>query len=67
LDGFCSRSAKALRLAKNGFDPAQFDDLFKAMKAAGGVSLLAMCLMLPQHPVELAVAEEAEDAAIDFM
>jgi hypothetical protein len=55
-------------IEENGFDPAHFDDLFQAMKAAEGISLLAMCLVFLQYPVlELVVAEEAEDAAIDFM
>lgn len=55
-------------IEENGFDPADFDDLFEAMKAAEGISLLAMCLVFLQYPVlELVVAEEAEDAATDFM
>ncbi|UUY10530.1 hypothetical protein LRS11_02235 [Pseudomonas sp. J452] len=55
-------------IEEHGFDPADFDDLFEAMKAAEGISLLAMCLVFLQYPVlELVVAEEAEDAATDFM
>ncbi|WP_276487108.1 hypothetical protein [Ectopseudomonas mendocina] len=55
-------------IEENGFDPAHFDDLFQAMKAAEGISLLAMCLVFLQYPVlELVVAEESEDAATDFM
>lgn len=55
-------------IEENGFDPAHFDDLFQAMKAGEGISLLAMCLVFLQYPVlELVVAEEAEDAATDFM
>jgi len=55
-------------IEENGFDPAHFDDLFQAMRAAEGISLLAMCLVFLQYPVlELVVAEEAEDAAVDFM
>jgi hypothetical protein len=55
-------------IEENGFDPAHFDDLFQAMRAGEGISLLAMCLVFLQYPVlELVVAEEAEDAAIDFM
>ena len=55
-------------IEENGFDPAHFDDLFQAMKMAEGISLLAMCLVFLQYPVlELVVAEEAEDAATDFM
>lgn len=52
----------------NGFDPAHFDDLFQAMKVGEGISLLALCLIFLQYPVlELVVAEEAEEAALDFM
>ncbi|TWI47997.1 hypothetical protein IQ22_04288 [Pseudomonas duriflava] len=55
-------------IEENGFDPALFDDLFQAMKVGEGISLLAMCLVFLQYPVlELVVAEEAEDAATDFM
>jgi len=55
-------------IEENGFDPAHFDDLFQAMRAAESISLLAMCLVFLQYPVlELVVAEEAEDAAVDFM
>lgn len=55
-------------IEENGFDPAHFDDLFQAMKAGESISLLAMCVVFLQYPVlELVVAEEAEDAAIDFM
>lgn len=55
-------------IEENGFDPADFDDLFQAMKAGEGISLLALCLIFLQYPVlELVVAEEAEDAATDFM
>jgi hypothetical protein len=55
-------------IEENGFDPAHFDDLFQAMKAGEAISLLAMCVVFLQYPVlELVVAEEAEDAATDFM
>lgn len=55
-------------IEENGFDPADFNDLFQAMKVAEGISLLALCLVFLQYPVlELVVAEEAEDAATDFM
>lgn len=55
-------------IEENGFDPAHFDDLFQAMHGAEGISLLAMCLVFLQYPVlELVVAEEAQDAATDFM
>jgi hypothetical protein len=55
-------------IEENGFDPADFDDLFQAMKVAEGTSLLAMCLVFLQYPVlELVVAEEGEEPAMDFM
>jgi hypothetical protein len=55
-------------IEENGFDPAQFDDLFQAMKVGEGISLLAMCLIFLQYPVlELVVAEEAPEPATDFM
>ncbi|ERI52428.1 hypothetical protein N878_19150 [Pseudomonas sp. EGD-AK9] len=55
-------------IEENGFNPADFDDLFQAMRVGEGISLLALCLVFLQYPVlELVVAEEAEDAATDFM
>ena len=55
-------------IEEHGFDPADFDDLFQAMHAGERISLLALCLVFLQYPVlELVVAEEAEDAATDFM
>lgn len=55
-------------IEENGFDPAHFDDLFQAMKVGEGISLLAMCLVFLQYPVlELVIAEEGEEAALDFM
>lgn len=55
-------------ILENGFDPAMFDELFEAMKAASAISQLAMCLVLLQYPVlELVVAEEEEDNATDFL
>ncbi|MGE6790948.1 hypothetical protein SAMN05216206_2634 [Pseudomonas guineae] len=55
-------------IEENGFDPAHFDDLFQAMKVGESINLLAMCVVFLQYPVlELVVAEEAEDAATDFM
>lgn len=55
-------------IEENGFDPAHFDDLFQAMKAAESISLLALCVVFLQYPVlELVVAEEAQDSATDFM
>lgn len=55
-------------IEENGFDPAHFDDLFQAMKAGEGISLLALCLVFLQYPVlELVVAEESADSTTDFM
>jgi len=55
-------------IEEHGFDPADFADLFQAMRVAEGISLLAMCLVFLQYPVlELVVAEEEQEAAIDFM
>ncbi len=55
-------------IAENGFDPADFEDLFQTMKFAEGISLLALCVVFLQYPVlELVVSEESEDAATDFM
>lgn len=52
----------------NGFDPADFDDLFQAMKAAEAISQLAMCVVFLQYPVlELVISEEEEDSATDFL
>lgn len=55
-------------IEENGFDPADFDDLFEAMKAAEAISLLAMCVVFLQYPVlELVIAEEDQEPATDFM
>jgi hypothetical protein len=55
-------------IEENGFDPAEFDDLFQAMWVGESISLLAMCLVFLQYPVlELVVAEEEHESAIDFM
>ncbi|MDG1582833.1 hypothetical protein [Pseudomonas sp. GOM6] len=55
-------------IEEKGFDPADFDDLFQAMKLGEDISLLAMCLIFLQYPVlELVVAEESQESAIDFM
>ena len=55
-------------IEENGFDPADFDDLFQAMKMGEAISLLAMCLVFLQYPVlELVVSEEEEGPATDFM
>ncbi len=55
-------------IVENGFDPADFDDLFQAMRVGEGISLLAMCMVFLQYPVlQLVVAEEEEEAAVDFM
>lgn len=55
-------------IVENGFDPADFDDLFEAMKSAEAISQLALCVVFLQYPVlELVIAEEEEDPATDFM
>jgi hypothetical protein len=55
-------------IMENGFEPADYDDLFQAMKAAESISLLAMCVVFLQYPVlELVIAEEEEDPATDFL
>lgn len=55
-------------IEENGFDPADFDDLFEAMNKGEAISLLAMCVVFLQYPVlELVIAEENEEPATDFM
>ncbi|TBU95577.1 hypothetical protein [Phytopseudomonas dryadis] len=55
-------------IEENGFDPADFADLFQAMKVGESISLLAMCLVFLQYPVlQLVVVEEEEEPATDFM
>jgi hypothetical protein len=55
-------------IEENGFDPADYDDLFQAMKFGETISLLAMCVIFLQYPVlALVVAEEDEEPATDFM
>ena len=55
-------------IMENGFDPADFDDLFQAMHAAERISPLAMCLVFLQYPVlELVVAEQEPESATDFL
>ncbi|KPW61831.1 Uncharacterized protein ALO80_02482 [Pseudomonas caricapapayae] len=55
-------------IVENGFDPADYDDLFTAMKAAEAISQLALCVVFLQYPVlALVVSEEEEDPATDFM
>lgn len=52
----------------NGFDPADFDDLFQAMKAAETINLQTLCLVFLQYPVlELVISEEEEEPATDFL
>ena len=52
----------------NGFDPADFDDLFQAMKAAEAINLQTLCLVFLQYPVlELVISEEEEEPAPDFL
>lgn len=55
-------------IIEHGFDPADYDDLFQAMKQAEAISQLALCCVFLQYPVlELVVAEEDEEPATDFM
>ena len=52
----------------NGFDPADYDDLFQAMKAAEAINLQTMCAVFLQYPVlELVISEEEEEPATDFL
>ena len=52
----------------NGFDPADYDDLFQAMKAAEAINLQTLCLVFLQYPVlELVISEEEEEPATDFL
>ena len=52
----------------NGFDPADYDDLFQAMKAAEAKNQLTMCMVFLQYPVlELVISEEDEEPATDFL
>jgi len=52
----------------NGFDPADFDDLFQAMKAAEAINLQTLSLVFLQYPVlELVISEEEEEPATDFL
>lgn len=55
-------------IEENGFDPADFGDLFRAMYVSEDLGLLAMCLVFLQYPVlQLVLAEEPEEAATDFI
>ena len=55
-------------IVENGFDPADYEDLFDTMKSAEAISQLAMCLVFLQYPVlALVVSEEDEEEATDFM
>lgn len=55
-------------ILENGFEPADYEDLFDTMKTAEAISQLAMCLVFLQYPVlALVVSEEDEDPATDFM
>ncbi|MCH4867374.1 hypothetical protein [Pseudomonas sp. TMW22089] len=52
----------------NGFDPADYDDLFQVMKAAEAINLQTMCTVFLQYPVlELVISEEEEEPATDFL
>lgn len=55
-------------LVENGFDPADYEDLFEAMHQAEAISQIALCAVFLQYPVlELVLAEEDSDQAVDFM
>ncbi|MCV4286085.1 hypothetical protein [Pseudomonas capsici] len=55
-------------IVENGFDPADYEDLFEAMKAAEAISQLALCVVFLQYPVlALVISEEDEEQATDFM
>ncbi|WP_339429965.1 hypothetical protein [Pseudomonas taetrolens] len=55
-------------ILENGFDPADYDDLFQAMKAAEAKNQLTMCMVFLQYPVlELVISEEEEESATDFL
>ena len=55
-------------ILENGFDPADYDDLFQAMKAAEAKNQLTMCMVFSQYPVlELVISEEEEEPATDFL
>ncbi|MFJ4142016.1 hypothetical protein [Pseudomonas sp. NPDC089734] len=55
-------------IVENGFDPADYEDLFAAMKAAEAISQLALCVVFLQYPVlALVISEEDEEQATDFM
>ena len=52
----------------NGFDPADYDDLFQVMKGAEAINLQTMCAVFLQDPVlELVISEEEEEPATDFL
>ena len=52
----------------NGFDPADYDDLFQAMKGAEAINLQTLCTVFLQYPVlELVISEEEEEPATDFL
>lgn len=52
----------------NGFAPADYDDLFQAMKAAEAINLQTLCAVFLQYPVlELVISEEEEEPATDFL
>ena len=52
----------------NGFDPADYDDLCQAMKAAEAINLQTLCAVFLQYPVlELVISEEEEEPATDFL
>ncbi|WP_095092683.1 hypothetical protein [Pseudomonas sp. Irchel 3A5] len=55
-------------IVENGFDPADFQELFDAMFGAEKISQMAMCAVFLQYPVlALVISEEDEEQATDFM
>lgn len=54
-------------IEENGFNPADYDDLFRMMRYGERISLLAMCVVFLQYPVlERVLAEQTPDSAINF-
>lgn len=55
-------------LVENGFDPADYEDLFETMHQAEAISQIALCAVFLQYPVlELVLAEQNDEEATDFM
>ena len=55
-------------LVENGFDPADYEDLFETMHQAEAISQIALCAVFLQYPVlELVLAEQNDEETTDFM